>query len=373
MKPTLNPNKTNPISAYDISVIIPTRDRMDDLLRCVLSMRLIEHHKVEILVMDDGSINPVEPILRRQLPPDFKIPLRVMRHERSTGSIYGLNEMSQKASGKYLLTMNDDAYLRDRQSINQAVQVLNGDSQAGAVALSQTDAEGRQVSYQPGNTLCPPLLRTFCGERFRPGNSTEPVIVRAFYGYGALLRRSTFNELGGYREIFYYYAEEPEYCKRMMAAGFHVVYLPEGHVAHCPNQVGRSLARITAYMWRNGCYGAIMNESLPRLIYSIPARLLQFLVYRLRIGGTNNRKESKEWGIGWILRDMWRDFPQLRKERKKLSRRTITRWDKLRIPQPYDMPKPTLAPPYEPTHIESFARTVKHSPDSSQMPVYSDK
>jgi len=341
---------------YDISVIIPTRDRIDDLIRCVNSLRLMEHHKVEILIMDDGSVNPIEPLLRKVLPHDFKMPLRVMRHETSRGIIRSLNELSWAASGRYLFTMNDDAYLLDHKSIDQAVHVLDSDPKSGAVALSQTDSTGRQVSYQPGNTLCPPIMRAFYGERYRTGNSTEPAIVRAFYGYGALIRRSTFINLGGYREVFFYYAEEPEYCKRMLAAGYHVVYIPDGHVAHCPNQVGRSMARITAYMWRNGCYSSILNESLLRIMVSVPARLLQFLVYRIRIGGTNSREESRQWGLGWILREMRRDSPRLVRERKKLPRSAISRWAKLRTPHPYRIPDAVSETQPHQDSIASFAR-----------------
>ena len=82
---------------------------------------------------------------------------------------------------------------------------------------------------------------------------------------------------------------------------------------HEPNPTSRSMARIAAYMWRNGCYGSILNEPWYHAVVSIPARLLQFITYRYRLKRDIGRDPARGWGLWWVFREFIREFPRLLK------------------------------------------------------------
>jgi hypothetical protein len=47
-----------------------------------------------------------------------------------------------------------------------------------------------------------------------------------------LVRRAVLDEIGGFDEGFFMYSEEMDLCRRAVAAGWQVVYLPEAVVTH---------------------------------------------------------------------------------------------------------------------------------------------
>jgi GT2 family glycosyltransferase len=67
--------------------------------------------------------------------------------------------------------------------------------------------------------------------------------VSHFTGCGHLLRRSTFLELGGYREPFVHMCEEIDFGLRAVGAGFRILGLPAVVVSHRITLQARSNSR----------------------------------------------------------------------------------------------------------------------------------
>jgi glycosyltransferase involved in cell wall biosynthesis len=81
----------------ELSIIIPTYNRNRNVAECVLAL---DHHNAEIIVVYDGSPQPVE------LPPD----VRVIRHERNKGRAAALNTGLQAATHDLVLLIDDDIF-----------------------------------------------------------------------------------------------------------------------------------------------------------------------------------------------------------------------------------------------------------------------
>ena len=82
----------------DVTIIIPTRDRNDTVVECLLAL---EHNEADILVIDDGSKDPVS------LPPNSG---RVIRHDRHRGRAAAINTGLRAALHDTVLVMNDNVY-----------------------------------------------------------------------------------------------------------------------------------------------------------------------------------------------------------------------------------------------------------------------
>jgi len=81
----------------DLTIIVPTFNRNQNVAECVLAL---DHNEAEIIVVDDGSTQPVT------LPGN----VRVIRHERNKGRAAALNTGLKAATNDLVLIIDDDIF-----------------------------------------------------------------------------------------------------------------------------------------------------------------------------------------------------------------------------------------------------------------------
>jgi hypothetical protein len=238
--------------------------------------------------------------------------VRVLRDERSPGYIVGRNRIVREARREFVLLMDDDTIVLGREAIASAVAVLEGDERAGAVAFAQAERDGRPWP-----------------EAMQPAPGVAPAIVAAFIGFAHLLRRDLFLSLGGYRESLVTVGEEKEFCRRLLASGHHVVYLPDARIAHVQDPASRDAIRLTRYTIRNDCLMSLYNDPWPMVACALPVQLWR---YRRRVAGISGGDPG---GLRWLLGELRRTWPAVRSGRRPSSWQTVRRWRELRRGRPY--------------------------------------
>ncbi len=301
------------MSATRLTVGITTRDRPTALERCLHSLTAIAHLAPEVLIFDDASTTPIDRQLSgRDVPTKY----RVLRDDGAPGMIVGRNRMVREATGAAVLLLDDDAGLIDGRSIDQALQLLDSDRRVAAVAFAQSDRHG-----------------TRWDDSMQPSRSQDACYVPAFIGFAHLVRREVFLATGGYREAFFFYGEEKDFCLRLIDAGYRTVYLPKALVMHEPDPAGRSQQRYLRYVTRNDCLTALYNEPWYRLVWLLPGRLA--LYFRMRKAWN----VSDPWGWAWILRELAANAGSVIRDRRPVSSQTRELWKQLRrVPQLYEGP-----------------------------------
>ena len=81
-----------------LTIIVPTRDRNNSVIECVLA---VDHNEADVIVVDDGSAQPVV------LPSEYG---RVIRHPRPRGRAAAINTGLKAARHDIVLIINDDIY-----------------------------------------------------------------------------------------------------------------------------------------------------------------------------------------------------------------------------------------------------------------------
>jgi GT2 family glycosyltransferase len=302
-------------SSIQLSVCVATRNRPDDLIRCLNSLILLDQIEFEIIVIDDASDQPIVDRILQSLHPSLASKIQVFRHEQNRGVPATRNELAQRANAPYLFCLDDDAQLLSADSVYKAIEALETSPEVGAVALSQTDESGMLLPGQPAPT------------DYRCYTPT-------FIGYGSLLRRELFVELGGYREVFAAYYEEPELCKRMLDRGFYVVYLPDARIIHSHSPIGRNNLIALRNGCRNKCFAAIYNEPLLMMLFSIPARILLYSYKHQKY--CDQQSIQSEFGAGWIIQEIRSHFAELWRDRKALKWTTYYKWHKVKQAPAYN-------------------------------------
>lgn len=287
-----------------LAVGITTKNRPDALGACLASLDVLRGLGPEILVFDDGSEPPADGVAAAAV---------MLRDEGEPGYIVGRNRLVHAASAPSVLLLDDDTKVFSRESIEQALAVLEGDPRVGAVAFAQAEADGRPWP-----------------SAMQPSPVAYPCIVPSFIGFAHLLRRDVFLALGGYREDFIYYGEEKDFCLRLIDAGYRTVYLPDARVGHIPAATGRSQTRYLRFVVRNDCLNALFNDPFPRVLWTVPVRFL--LYFRMRRGW----RIRDPWGWLWIARELASHASNRVFPRRPVTRATIRLWQGLKkAPIPY--------------------------------------
>jgi GT2 family glycosyltransferase len=297
-----------------VSVGITTRDRPASLRRCVASLALAADLVAEALVFDDNSNPPASEALEVHGTP----PVRIMRDESAPGYVAGRNRLVEAAKNPWVLLLDDDARLLDRDALHRAMRVLADDRTVAAVAFAQAEADGRPWPAA-----------------MQPSPAAGVRRVRSFIGFAHLLRRDVFLALGGYRELLGFGGEEKEYCLRLLDAGYSVVYRSDALVAHVPDRAGRNAQRYLRHVTRNDCLLSLLDDPIARAAWIVPARFALYFKMRRawRIRDAN--------GPFWIAGELVRTAPAVRRLRRPVSRRTLRRWRELGADgEPYDPPGP---------------------------------
>jgi GT2 family glycosyltransferase len=293
-----------------LTVCIATYNRRHDLTQCLKSLALLSNIPFELIVFDDASDEPITASEVTNII-SFAQRVEVIRPQENKGYIYARNQMARRAKTPYILSLDDDARLFDSDGVAQALKILENDSKIGAVALSQAQEDG---------SLLPDFMQ--------PTPVVYNCYAQSFTGYGHILRRDLFVKLGGYKELFQAFAEEAEYCKRMLNLGFYVIYLPEAKVIHYHSPIGRNELKRLRYGCRNKCFDAMYNEPLIMLFSSIFYRIINYI--RWRKVPCEYHKFSDKGGVRWLLKELYINLPKIWRERKPLKWSTYSQWFQIR-------------------------------------------
>ena len=183
--------------------------------------------EIEVIVVDnasqDGSVDAI-----RNAFPDVEV---VARGDRAG---YGANHnvALRRASGRYVLLLNDDARVRPG-TIDALRRTLDADAGVSVAAPAvQTPAGELEATLFPR-----PSLRMDALGAVRPGRAPtiEPASPRAIgwaTGCALMVRRDSVMKLGGFDEGYFMYSEEIDLCTRLADAGYRVTYVPEAVVVH---------------------------------------------------------------------------------------------------------------------------------------------
>ena len=299
--------------APKLSVCTPTRNRPETLLRCINSLKHLKHILFEIIVLDDASEVPVADYLFDRVDPELVSRITLLRNETNAGATAARNRITQLAKAPFVLGIDDDAELPNSETIEAALKVLEADPNVGAIAFSQVRSNGELF---PG----------------QPAQHKYNCYVPWYIGYGRIIRRDLFIELGGYRENFGIFYEEPELCARMLDKGYYVVYLPDSGIIHHHSSIGRDGLKCLSNSYRNKCYAAIYNQPLPMMVVTIPLYILLYFWAHRKLYSSS--KKQRERGVRWLIGELRDAAQSIYAERKALKWSTYYKLYKIKRERP---------------------------------------
>lgn len=273
-----------------VSVVVLSHNRPVLLERALVSVFAQAYPNKEVLVVDNRSAcsQKIAAIVSR-FPG-----ARLVALARNAGFTGGMNRGIRESRGEYVYLTEDDIEVEQG-----ALEVLAGHLDrhaaagiAGPVMFNRTSGTVRCAGGYV--TLGSTYRLTIIGEDgvTATPHGTAPYPVGYLPGASMMVRRTVFESIGGFRDEFFMYGEDVEFCERVSRAGFAIAIVPEAHVRH-DDETSASPATIEFHKIKNFVS-----------IYLIHARLSVLPLFVARYGAAGFVRALRE-GRGLLHLRAW--------------------------------------------------------------------
>lgn len=190
----------------------------------------------QLVVVDSASTDGSADAIAAAFPS-----VALIRLAENRGYAAGNNRGLAVAKGDFVVLLNSDV-LVGAAELQGLLDYLAANPAVGAVSAGLRTAEGAAQAFAFGSDPSPAyLLRRGVGRLLglpplHDWAVPEPLAVDWVSGACLGVRRDVIEQIGGLDEGFFLYFEDVDWCRRMRAAGWQVVYNPTVSVVHLGGQ-----------------------------------------------------------------------------------------------------------------------------------------
>ena len=241
-----------------VAIVIPTRDRVELLRRCIESVESQStYSNWSITIIDNDSVDP------QTLEYLLTTPHRVVRKPGHFNYSRLINTGRGAIDAPYMLTLNNDVTVVTPDWIEALLEQVQRPEVgvAGGRLLfpdGRVQHEGIGIGNVRGGYIAANLDAWWMGRVIRN--------VSAVTGACQMVKTAAFDEVGGYDETLAVGFNDVDFCLRLHAAGYLVVYTPFAELIHPESASrGRALDPVADYeiFWeRWGVPGGIHDPYL---------------------------------------------------------------------------------------------------------------
>ncbi|MGA3171439.1 MAG: glycosyltransferase [Chthoniobacteraceae bacterium] len=244
-----------------ISVVIPTYNRRDCLMRLLASLERQSAQAEEVIVVDDCSTDDTAAVVAGHFPR-----VTYLRNEENRGPAVSRNRGIREARGKFIVGLDSDTTVEDVRLLEKVSEYFGAHPCATALAFRLYQPDGKTDDH--ARWWHPLPVKEYAVSAF----ATD-----YFSGTGYAFRKAEVVAAGLFPEILYMHYEEVVLALRLIDRGGAIWYCPEFTVSHHANAVSRRGQIRVFYKPRNQVLVTLLCLPFPAAIgYLVPRMVCNF-------------------------------------------------------------------------------------------------
>jgi GT2 family glycosyltransferase len=211
-----------------VSVVVPTWNRADELRTCLLSIEAQNYPNLEVIVVDDGSTDQTQAMMRDEFPK-----CKWLSDGLNAGHYIRRNQGIAASTGEFVLSIDSDVIFRDSELIRRLVETANKDSSLGEMG-------GEFPLHDREHANGHRFTRSWYPKRVRvPKGSTELVDVDYLATCFVFVRRHVLDRAGGFDPYYLFGPADADLGLRIKKLGYRNVVSASLSVEHNASEGGR--------------------------------------------------------------------------------------------------------------------------------------
>ena len=220
-----------PVSRVAIRVVVVNWNRRDLLRECLGSLARQTHRSYEVVVVDNGSTDG-SPALVQSLAGTYPVRLTLIANSSNRGFCAANNQGFADATADFIALLNNDAEAEPGwlEALERAIRTDDSAGMAASKILVWEDPRRidkcGHLIYPDGQNRGRGAGQLDQGQFDRMDETLWPD------GCAAMYRRAMLEEIGGFDEDFFAYADDAELGLRARIAGWECWFAPSAVVRH---------------------------------------------------------------------------------------------------------------------------------------------
>lgn len=228
-------NSSLTTGSYDvIAVVILNWNSGNDILNCIYSVIASDYSALNIIVVDNGSIDGSSDVIRSQFPQ-----VHFISNPRNFGFAAGSNQGINWALERgisYILLLNADTTI-DKNAIHKLLEPMKreGDSVVTCpkIYIGPKDDNSTRLWFACGTAiLWAGLFRNPAYNQPDSALWSQPAEMDFASGCCMLIPARILRQVGKLDESYFAYCEDIDFSLRVRKAGFQLRYVPSAHLWH---------------------------------------------------------------------------------------------------------------------------------------------
>ena len=299
------------MAAPELAIVIVNYNTRDEVIECVQSVLSTTTVALEIVVVDNGSVDGSAAALRV-----FGAPVTVVEAGANLGFAAGVNRGVEHTHAPWVLLLNPDTTVLDG-AIDSLVSFARAHPEHGIYGGRKLRPDGGTdpsscwgamtlwslTCFALGLTTLFKRSRVFDPESLGRWNRDSIREVPIVTGCLLLIARADWERLGGMDERFFLYGEDAEFSGRARRRGLRPVIVPDATIIHAVGGStapgGRKMSLVMAGK------ATLVRTQWRQLPAAMGIALLQ-IGAGLRAAPYALRRQEGTWTHAWVHRKDWR-------------------------------------------------------------------
>lgn len=233
-----------------VSAIIPTYNLKEVLLECIKSVVDQDYPNIEIIVVDNGSVDGTSKAVKKQFSQ-----VNLIRKPKNLGVTGGANAGIKKATGDYVWLVDHDNILKS-DMLSEMIKLAESNPKIGIVVPKIYYWERKDIIWAAGTGM-----NLLTGENiFRGGKDVgqyERIEEVQIAPANFLVKKEVIEKIGMYDDIFFISYEDADFSLRVKKAGYKIIYTPK---AVCYHKIPFLDKETSKKRWLSRAYWAARNK-----------------------------------------------------------------------------------------------------------------